>query len=231
MMVAVLVSFQALLKRHESSGQTVDSTVYASWWSSDSWARGWSRGSVVFFGVSCLVVAVWTFAEVLGHLVGVGTKYGNFWMSVGSVCVNVVLFVGIMLLLSLGASDERTDTKLCGEWYGRYFQQAMLRMLGSSGENHKNQSSVQLDWSGRLLYLRNEMAQFSNETKEECRALVTTLEEKLEHNENHLRTESAAIERGLTELRSEKQAMKQEIQESLSEILRAVQAHRQTAGV
>jgi len=228
MMIAELVSFQALLKRHETSDQTAGSTVYTTWWSSDSWARGWSRGSVVFCGVSCLVVTTWTFAEVLGHLVG--SKYGNIWMSLGSVCVNVLLFVCIMVVLSAGAS-ERKDTRFCGEWYGRYFQQAMLRMLGSSGENRKDQSGMDLDWSGRLLYLRNEMAQFSNETKTECRSLVATLEERLQENETQRRSECAAIERALSELRSERRAMKDEIHESLTEILSTVRGDRRQAQV
>jgi len=229
MMIAELVSFQNLLKRNEMSDQSAGSMVYATWWSSDSWAHGWSRGSVVFFGLSSLVVVTWTVAEVLGHLVG--TQYGNLWMSLGSVCVNVALFVCIMLVLSVGAS-EKTDKKFCGEWYGRYFQKAMLRMLGSSGgKSGSAQSGMDLEWNGRLLYLRNEMVRLSNETKEDCRSMMRLLEDKMHQSETLLRSEAASIERGLSDLTSERQAMKDQIHESLAEILATVQDNQKSAGV
>lgn len=218
-MIAELVSFQNLLKRHVVSDDTAGSMVYATWWSSDSWAQGWSRGSVVFFALSCLVVVGWTVAEVLGHLVGV--QYGNIWMSLGSVCVNVGLFVCIMLVLSVGAS-EKTDTRFCGEWYGRHFQKAMLRMLGSSGETSSNPSGIDLEWNGRMHFLRNEMVRLSNDTKEECRSIIKSLEDKLHQSGAHLRTETAAIERSLSDLRAERQTMKEQINESLAEILTTV---------
>lgn len=217
MMIAELVSFQNLLKRNVSD-QSRDLTVYATWWSSDSWAH-WSRGSVVFFGLSCLVVATWTLAEVLGHLVG--TKYGNIWMSLGSVCVNVVLYVCIMLVLSVGAS-ERTDTRFCNEWYGRYFQRAMLRLLGSSGETNMAKSGAEPEWNGRLVYVRNEIEKLSNTNKEEFRSMVQLLESKMHQSETHLRSEFSAIERSLSSLHSEKR----EIQESLEEILSTIRTEQ-----
>ena len=130
-----------------------------------------------------------------------------------------------MLVLSVGAS-EKTDTRFCGVWYGRHFQKAMQRMLGSSGERSgRDQGGGDLEWNGRLLYLRNEMVQLSRDTQEECRSIVRLLEDKMQQNEIQLRTEAAAIERGLADLRSERRAMKEQIEESLAELLTAVRSN------
>ena len=219
MMVAEMVSFQNLLKRNNVDEST-ESAVYATWWSSDSWAHGWSRGSVVFCGLSCFVVAIWTLAEVLGHLAGV--QYGNIWMSLGSVCVNVVLFVCIMAVLSVGASTERTETRFCSEWYGRHFQRAMLLLLGTSGENNVDNLHAGVDWNGRLLYMRDAVEKLNATNKDECRSLVKVLESKMQQSETHVRFELSAIEHSLSNLQAERREMKTEMQEALAEILQII---------
>lgn len=221
-MIAELVSFQNLLKRNSERDQYVDSNVYKAWWSSDSWARGWSRGSMVFLALSTIVTFTWTIAEVLGHLVG--TKYGNIWMSLGSVCVNVVLFVCIMIVLSLGASDGK-DTKFhCNEWVARYFQKSMLKLLGSSGGVSKFQLKHDLEWNGRLNYLRNEMIRLSEDTTDRCSNMIKLLEDKIAKSENHLRSQSESIEKSLAELKDERKAMKQQINDSFADILVSLHA-------
>ena len=217
MMVAEMVSFQNLLKRN-TVDETAESAVYATWWSSDSWAQGWSRGSVVFCGFSSFVVAMWTLAEVLGHLVGV--QHGNIWMSLGSVCVNVVLFVCMMLVLSVGASTERTEARFCSEWYGRHFQRAMLRLLGTSGDN----TDADFDWNGRLLYMRNAMEKLNATNKDECRSLIKVLESKMQHSETHLKSELSSIEQILSNLQAERMETKTEMRETLAEILQTIQS-------
>lgn len=218
MMIAEMVSFQYLLKRNAIEEST-ESAVLATWWSSDSWARGWSRGSIVFCGVSCFVVTIWTIAEVLGHLFG--TQYGNIWMSLGSVCVNVVLFLCIMVVLSVGAS-ERTETRFCSEWYGRHFQRAMLKLLGSSGDSIVVNVEADLDGYGRLLFLRNEMEKLNATNKDECRSLIRVLESKIQHNDTHIRSEFSAIEQSISVILTERGEIETEIKESLTEILRTI---------
>lgn len=221
MMVAEMVSFQNLLKRNNVDEST-ESAVYATWWSSDSWAQGWSRGSVVFCGLSCFVVAIWTLAEVLGHLVGV--QYGNIWMSLGSVCVNVVLFVCIMVVLSVGASTERTEARFCSEWYGRHFQRAMLHLLGTSGDS--NLDNADFDWNGRLLYMRNAVEKLNATNKDECRSLIKVLESRMHQSETHVRTELSAIEKSVSNLQAESREIKTEMREALAEILQTIQGER-----
>lgn len=111
MMAAALVSFQNLLRRSipqggpsSSSPIHVGGPLYATWWSSESWVRCWSRESVVFFSLASLVALVWTIGELVGYLTG--ALEGNVWLSFGSICVNVTLFVGIMMFLASGASEN-----------------------------------------------------------------------------------------------------------------------------
>jgi hypothetical protein len=238
MMIAELVSFQNLMRRSGQPDQAASSSLgqlYTTWWSSDySWARGWSRGSVVFFTLSSLVMVSWTIGEVVGYLVG--ARYGNISMSLGSVCVNVGLLCGIMLFLSTGASDgnnskggtdendSKQHSKLCDEWYGRYFQNTMVRLLGSSGGKARLNGTEHM-WQGRLHFLRNEMLRISNETKKGRNNMMRSLESMIQQSEARVRNEVVAVETSLNDLSRERREMNEQLQQlhgMISELLKTV---------
>jgi hypothetical protein len=222
MMIAELVSFQNLMRRNGQPNQVssvAPDRVYTAWWSNGcSWALGWSRGSVVFFALSSLVTVAWAVGEVLGYFMG--AHYGNLLMSLSSVFVNVGLLCGLMLFLSAGASDGNSSrggmdeddsshhSKLYGEWYGRYFQKTMVRLLGSSGGKTHINGTEHL-WQGRLLFLRNEMLRRSNEIEQDRNNLMQSLESMMLQSEARIRNEVMAVERSLNDLSRERQEMKE----------------------
>lgn len=213
-MIAELVSFQNLLRRNVQSNPTSSSSdIYRTWLSNDAWVDGWSRGSVVFFTISLTVVVTWTIGEVAGYLDG--PRDGSIWFSLGSVCVNVGLFAGIVVFLSSSALVDRNikdseghthKSAVFAKWYGRYFQQTMVRMLGSSG-GRKAQGADQL-WKGRLLFLQNEMVKVAAETTHECSTMVQTLSSSIEQNETNMRIELVSLERRLSELAAQQNDIK-----------------------
>ena len=65
MLIAELASFQSLLRRRDQDTATLESNagegiVYSKWWTSVGLTHNWSRGSVLFFWLSMLViVSIW----------------------------------------------------------------------------------------------------------------------------------------------------------------------------
>jgi hypothetical protein len=200
LMIAELVSFQNLLSRRSLSNP-VDN-----WWNRGfSCAHGWSRGSFVFFMLSSFVTVSWTIGEVLGSLMG--SSYGNIWMSLGSVLVNVLLLCSIMLFLSAGASDGKVGrdeyyNSRYFEWYHRNFQSTMVHLLGSSGSK-MHVDGVDHMWQGRLLYLRNEMERVANESKNDRKDMMKSVESLVEHSESRLRSELEAFQKIINARESE----------------------------
>lgn len=204
-MIAELVSFQQLLHRNSQQGVTSSSTsdlglLSNSWWSSDSWINGWSRGSLVFFTLSFLIFFVWTIGELAGYFAG--PRLGNAWLSFGSIFVNVGLYVGVMFFLASGATDRTTikdsenqSPMFFFRWYGQYFQQMMVRVLGSSGGTAA-QDGGDL-WKGRLVFLQSEMSKIAQDTKTECKDMLRGVETSVVKSENQLRHEVSILEKSL----------------------------------
>lgn len=235
MMIAELVSFQNLLRRNvqtSPSSSTSGEQLYVSWWSSNaSWAHGWSRASLAFFLMSGLVTLTWTAGEIIGYLAG--PRHGKIiLMSLGSVCVNVALFAAIIWFLSTGASEEshknlRTDetsyhSNCFTKWYSLYFQKRVVRFLGSTVGDHSAEGSDQL-WKGRLLFLRDEMARSSQDTKNACAAMVQSLQARMDAAGGDLRNEVASVEKGLEALSNEQRAVSEDLHQKLDAILVALQ--------
>eukprot|EP00977_Amphora_coffeiformis_P010169 scaffold2363_cov159-Amphora_coffeaeformis.AAC.31 len=204
MMIAEMVSFQNLLRR--SSGDVSALAIYKAWWSKDS-ASGWSRGSMVFFGLSSIVVLVWAIAETAGFFTGPG--HGNMMMSLGSIMVTVFLFVCIMLFLSIGAGNEsklfeRNGKKIwngrledCASQFESLVHSFVLRLLGSSVTNSgtlgvSSDSTAADEWSGRIHFLKKEMNKIADEqraaTSEQVQNLGSSLREELAKLESSFAT-------------------------------------------
>jgi hypothetical protein len=201
LMIAELVSFQNLLSRYDISDQ-IDT-----WWSRRfPCAKGWSRGSAAFFIMSLSVTTLWTVGEVMGSLLG--SSYGNIWMSLGSVIVNVLLLCGIIFFLSAGTSERKNQyySSRYLEWYSRYFQSTMVRLLGSSSCKTHVLGSESI-WQGRLHYLRNEIVRISNDSDKTLKATMQSIESLIEVRDSRLRNQLAAISNDLKKTKEENEKL------------------------
>ena len=194
LMIAELVAFQNLLRFHDLSEQD------GSWWNrSFACAKSRSRSSVIFFILSLLVTILWTIAEVLGSLLG--PNFGNLLMSLCSVAVNLLLLCGVVFFLSDGSSDQADQYNRSRylEWYSRYFQSSMVRMLGSSSSKI-HFSGTEILWQGRLHYLRNEMLRISDDSRKKWEVETESLKTYFDARESTLQTDIAAMQLTLKEM-------------------------------
>jgi hypothetical protein len=185
MLIAELVSFQNLLKR--SHDQAPDQ-VYKQWWVHySSW--GWSRGSMIFFGLSSLVVLVWVIAETSGIYTNANSS--TVWMGLLSIFIIVSLFVGIMVFLASGAdrTHDRLD-RVLEEWEGGLAKRLLIRILGGSLTSEvfskQSRSANDDDWQGRLLFLQNEMKLIANENRLELTAHMEAIKDLVEQTESRV---------------------------------------------
>lgn len=225
MMIAELVSFQNLLRRNfkeqEQSGEV------PSWWSNDSWARGWSHGSLVFFFLSSGIILAWTTVECYGF--ENGNSFGNLLIRLAPVYVNVGLYLGIMVLLSKRVDSDQDSAEIqltpwVSEWYGRYFQKTMVRLLGSSSGGETSDRGTEHQWQGRLLFLRNEMRSIVNETSLSYRKMEQSIDCSFLQTEALVLAEMTAIERHLYNLSKESHAMKMDLNTLKKDVLKAVES-------
>jgi hypothetical protein len=211
MLIAELVSFQNLLKKTDQhdDGNSLNRRLYSTWWTSGPWNQGWSRGSVLFFCLSVLVIAGWTLAELLGY--ARGEQYGNILFSLASVIVNVILFAAIMAFLASGAASSKkemeeekaSDSDGC-------IQRAMLRLLGASSESgvDSNLAKPDEEWNGRVNYLQREMTRIAEEQTALAVDLSRSTENLVNVSESRLRAELSIIENNF---RSLKQSLLDEV--------------------
>lgn len=197
MLIAELVSFQNLLRKspttagratHPLSRTSIFRTqqLYGDFWNNN----GWSPGSVVFFKASAVVVVTWTLSEITGYLLR-ERKRGNIMLSLGSIFVNVLLFVCMIAFLqnrvdrlpNQPSYDEAdmtqyrsswpwgTSSRMIGvltSWYDRVAQKAVLRMFGSMQEAPSRMSGKHGDaeeWNGRILHMQGQMRHMIQESQ------------------------------------------------------------------
>ena len=212
LMIAELVAFQNLLSFHDSTEHD------DSWWNRRfAWAKGRSRSSVTFFALSLLVTTLWTIGEVFGSLLG--PNFGNLFMSLGSVVVNVSLLCGVIFFLSDGSSDQKDQYYRSRylDWYSRYFQSTMVRMLGSSSSKI-HFSGMEVLWQGRLHYLRNEMVRISDDSEEKWRAELDSLKNLLDVRESNLQKELGEMQIALKEMHEGNRQVLAKISEAICAI-------------
>ena len=218
MLIAELVSFQNLLRRNVDQARA-PRRVYNAFWSSG--INGWSRGSVMYFSLASLVVAAWLMWDITAIFYGAG--YGNVLLGLGSILINLLIFVGIMIFLSTGAMDISRRTKnskvtssedephphrLCGERYGNFLQNMVMRLLGSSSTSSSaadRQAAVD-NWHGRLVFLQREIVRVATESSDETSRKIHGLEQVLQQTDNRLRSELALLESGIAEIKADLRA-------------------------
>jgi hypothetical protein len=212
MLIAELVSFQNLLRRNVDESRA-PRRVYNAWWSSG--INGWSRGSLMYFALTILIVILWVAYDITGIFYGKG--YGNILLGLGSILINLLIFIGIMILLSTGAIDIARRTKnskltssedeprthrLCGDRYGNFLQSVVMRLLGSSTSS-KAETYHADSWHGRLVYLQNEMVRIADESNEETTSKLQALERVIQQTDTRLRGELTSLERSISELQAD----------------------------
>lgn len=203
MLVAELTSFQSLLRKrdvHENTLTESKREVYSQWWTSAHWTHNWSRGSILFFALSLLVVIAWMIAELFGF--AAGDKPVSIVLSLSSVFVNVALFASIMIFLDRNASvvssdkKEMVDDKPQG-WHCSFLQRAVHRLLGatpSGGRRSRRKKRGAEDWNGRVHFLQGEMDRIAHQQKDLIMEQSENLRTMVKQSENRLRTELSGFE-------------------------------------
>jgi hypothetical protein len=203
MLVAELVSFQSLLRKRDHQAdqsdddKKVEDGVYSHWWMSGnwSWTRKWSRGSILFFGLSMFVTFVWTIAEVVGF--AKGDRYVSTLGSLSSVFINIALYVTIILFLGRNSVSTKRDGDSKKEW-SNSLQRVVLRVLGASEERkkemRKNRRKGQEEWHGRVQFLQREMDRIAEKQSELLNEQSEDFQNMIHQSESRLRSELSAIE-------------------------------------
>lgn len=203
MLVAELASFQSLLRKRDPRNQkvTVDEKngINSQWLSRGNWTGDWSRGSLLFFSLSMVVVIIWTVAELVGF--AKGEQYGSILLSLSSVFVNIGLYIVMILFLGRHSGSNKGTSGEKKEW-SNSLQRLVLRTLGASrgngNEQWKRKRRWEEEWNGRVHFLQREMDRIADRQT----GLVAEQSESLQHminlSESRVRTELTAIEQRFT---------------------------------
>lgn len=197
MLIAELDSFQNLLRK--TDGRNFVDT----WWTSGPWSQGWSRGSILFFCISVTVIVGWTFAELLGF--ARGERFGNIFLSLLSVVVNVVLFTIIMTYLARGADSIKSKSSEDSESADGCVQRAVLRLLGASRGRRLDDPRKKRyfnEWNGRVHYLQREMSRIAEEQTAQVEEQNRHMESLISSSESRLWTHLLALEEDMRLLRA-----------------------------
>jgi hypothetical protein len=204
MLVAELVSFQSLFQKRESQGDLPSNEkikVYSHWWMSGSWSwtRKWSRGSILFFGLSMFVTIVWTIAELVGF--SQGQRDVSIVNSLSSVFINIALYVAIILFLGRNSVSTKNDTVAKKEW-SNSLQRVVLRILGASQERKESRRRNKRgheEWHGRVHFLQREMDRISEKQTELLNEQSKDFQTIMDQSESRLRAELQTIQESFRE--------------------------------
>jgi hypothetical protein len=195
MMIAELVCFQNLLRRHDHMLAGAADSVYNIWCSRDL-LNGWSIASVIFFSLSILFIVFWVVLETTGYLAG----YQDQWLWL---LINVLLFVGIVIFLSSGAADlvSRLHLVRADDETTSLIQRVVIRLIGTSSP-----TSNELDggWQGRIVFLQKEMTRLSEAAILDSQNQAAALEKIIEETELRLRQEIVTLQLGQMESEKKK---------------------------
>jgi len=231
MLVAELVCFQNLLRKTSDTDSFADGStttignssqsnkVFDKWWAGRSCAKGWSRGSVLFFALSSLVILFWIIGEMLGYFSG--ERYGNVAVSMGSILINIVVFAAIMAFLSRGAdsitlsaskrasnngglvqTNSSDSTESSTVRLPAFLRNLILRIMGSSQDNWsfnfirsgRDPSRDQNEWRGRVHYLESRLEQMTKDSYTRSAKQLQSLEQLVAATEQRLKLEMAGVD-------------------------------------
>mmetsp|Transcript_56571 Transcript_56571/g.137360 ORF Transcript_56571/g.137360 Transcript_56571/m.137360 type:complete len:1430 (-) Transcript_56571:877-5166(-) len=223
--VAELSSFQSLLRKRDNKqsppSPSSKRVVYSQWWTSTRYTNNWSRGSILFFTLSLLVVVGWTFAEVGGFLNG--DQEVSILLSLSSVIVNAVLFAGIIIFLDRHASvvsqdkKDLVDDKTHG-WSTSFLQRAVHRLLGATPSGGLRRKRMQDEWNGRVHFLQHEMNRNNNNTKELILNQSKNLKSLVHESQAGLQSEMSNMENRFRLLESTINQTNENVIEAVSEL-------------
>jgi hypothetical protein len=196
MMIAELVLFQNLLRGRE--GGKVSCTSLHKLGFPEKFLSSPQTGSAVFFMFSTAAFMTWTTAEVVTSIAG--TQYANLYFTLGSILVNGVLYLGMLVYLSLAASDRYGDRKEQTASDG-LFQRMMLRLLGSSCRSD-NDDDLDENWRGRLVYLKDEMARLADSASAQAHEQVKALQRSFIGAEEKMQAQMSSLTKELGDIRT-----------------------------
>lgn len=184
MILAELISFQNLLRKDNNQIKCEDSdrNTFRKLWMRQR-SRGWSKGSLIFFGLSLVTLLIWFIGEMVGF--AAGEDYGTIAFSLGSILVNVGVLVIMMTFLSQGTSgmtgassdnDSSGRSSCTSCWYRNSIQKCMVRLLGTSEGSSFDQDQDSCAWRGRAVYIQREMTRITTESKTQIKAETKALE-------------------------------------------------------
>lgn len=215
-LIAELVCFQNLLRRNTQE-QHPSAQLFKGRWSSKWRNTGWSRASIVYFGLAITILLGWIIGELV--LVSARPKYGSLQLSSIAILLIVGLFIGTWALLTneshkqLRLRYEQGRVFFCGGWL-----QAILHGLGSFGPR----SSLSPDWKGKLLYLKNEVARVSEEKSLNTEEKLKTLEKNLLEDIDDLRKCVASLRDDLKPAKNDSNATLAKVLVTLHELERKI---------
>lgn len=202
MLIAELVSFQSLLCKRDLQGDTkeekepIENGIYSYWWTSGSWSwtHKWSRGSILFFGLSMFVTIVWTVAELVGF--AKGDKYVSVVRSLSSVFINIALYITIILFLDRNSQSEKSERH--GKEWTNSLQRLVLRVLGASKHGKSDQMRKRRkgneEWHGRVQFLQCEMDRIAERQTDLVNEQSDNFQQIMKQSEKRMRSQMHALE-------------------------------------
>lgn len=214
MLIAELASFQNLLRKTDQSQDrlTLSTRIYSKWWSSRPWNQDWSRGSVLFFSLSLVVILAWIVGETVGY--ASRERSGDVILSLASIMVNLVLFIAIITFLASNSAhsgskkepydevDDELSTSYTVGWRNGFIQKVMLRILGTSSDGYLKSTGSD-EWNGRVHYLHREMKRIAEESSTLLNEQSKGMENLVKISESRLRTQMLTIERSFEFLKQD----------------------------
>eukprot|EP00536_Pseudo-nitzschia_multiseries_P003043 jgi/Psemu1/185033/e_gw1.43.31.1 len=203
MLIAELASFQSLLRRMDQDADSQETmagggVVYSKWWTRTGLIHNWSRGSVLFFWLSMLVMVCWTFAELVGYVQGI--QVGSLVMSFASVFINIILYIIIMFFLdrnSTTTSASNGESQDGSNNWDVSLQKTVHWILGVSRRSKKVSSKFsrgQEVWNGRVEFLQREMDRNADRQEELVKAQSESLQNFMNVSETRVRAEINEID-------------------------------------
>jgi hypothetical protein len=215
MLLAELVAFQNLLYNSSNMKMLMERGVlcFCS-------HRDISKGSLVFFCLTGVVLFVWIIVEYAFYKSG--ETYGDLKFSIGSIFVNVIILS--ILLFVLSNTGEIMKNTRSGWMNFNSIRELMLRILGTSEESSFSRNSSEFDdWRGRVHHLQREMERMNNEntdrTRSDMKALEYEIHQKLRKDLNLLDERLGRSEAKVTrQLKETERRLQKVVEQSLDKI-------------
>jgi len=232
MLIAELASFQSLLRRRDQEADsqetlTGEGKVYSKWWTRTGLTHNWSRGSVLFFWLSMLVMVCWTFAELVGYVQGI--QVGSLIMSFSSVFINIMLYIIIMFFLDRNQTTSLAKDGESSDGWDVCLQKSVHWILGVSRRSTQVSTKFSMGqdvWNGRVEFLRREMDRHAKSQTDFVKGQSENLQKFMNMSETRVRAEINEIDNKFSVLEASVQRELHDTREINANLLSAVKELR-----